>query len=80
MSGYDAGYYGYLWSKVFAADMFTRFEKEGLLNPEVGGAYRRWILERGGIQDPAQLIEGFLQRPANSEAFMRSLGIENSGD
>jgi Zn-dependent oligopeptidase len=30
--GYDAGYYGYLWSQVFADDMFTRFEHDGPLN------------------------------------------------
>lgn len=75
MGGYDAGYYGYLWSEVFAADMFTRFEKEGLLNPTVGMAYRKWILEKGGEENPDILIEGFLQRPSNSDAFLESIGI-----
>lgn len=75
MGGYDAGYYGYLWSKVYAQDMFTRFEREGLLNPSTGAAYRHNILEPGGTQEPLELITAFLGREPNSEAFLRSLGI-----
>ena len=34
--GYDAGYYGYLWSHVFGDDMYTQFEEHGPLNKEIG--------------------------------------------
>ncbi|MFM8316222.1 MAG: M3 family metallopeptidase, partial [Deltaproteobacteria bacterium] len=44
MGGYDSGYYGYMWSKVFAQDLFSRFETEGLLNSETGKDYVKWIL------------------------------------
>jgi len=35
MGGYDSGYYGYLWSEVYAEDMFTRFRDQGLLTPKL---------------------------------------------
>jgi len=75
MGGYDSGYYGYLWSEVYAQDMFTRFEKEGLLNTKTGADYRKWILEPGGEQDPAKLVHEFLGRDSNEKAFLKSLGL-----
>jgi thimet oligopeptidase len=76
LMGYDAGYYGYLWSKVMAQDMFTRFEKEGVLNPKTGMAYRHIVLEPGGLREPGELLQEFLGRPLNYDAFYRDIGIE----
>lgn len=73
--GYAAGYYGYMWSKVFAQDMFTRFAKEGLVNPKTGRDYRLSILEPGGTEDPKVLIRRFLGRNPNNEAFLDLIKI-----
>ncbi len=75
LMGYDAGYYGYLWSKIYAADMFTRFEKEGILNPETGKAYRQWILEKGSSEEEMDLLKGFLGREPNNEAFLKEIRL-----
>ena len=75
LGGYDAGYYGYLWSKVYGLDMFSRFIEEGVTNPEVGSRYRREILERGGTLDGDQLLRNFLGREPSNEAFLRHIGI-----
>ncbi len=74
--GYDAAYYGYLWSKVYGDDMYTAFEEGGILNPEVGMRYRQEIYERGGTRDGADLLRGFLGREPNNAAFLRDLGLE----
>jgi len=75
MGGYDAGYYGYLWSEVYAQDMFTQFENGKLLDPAVGMKYRKTILESGNMMDPMGLLKQFLGREPNQEAFFRKLGI-----
>lgn len=77
MGGYDAGYYGYLWSQVYAEDMFTVFQKEGLTSPVAGAKYRKYILERGNMEEPMELVTKFLGRKSNSKAFFKSLGIKN---
>lgn len=73
--GYDAGYYGYMWSEVYGDDMFSRFAREGVLDPAVGRAYRRSILERGGTRDAMEMIAEFLGRAPNQDAFLAKLGI-----
>lgn len=75
MGGYDAGYYGYLWSKVYAQDLFTRFEKNGVMSPVTGMAYRHDVLEPGGLREPDALLQTFLGRPLSYDAFYRSLGL-----
>lgn len=74
--GYDAAYYGYLWSKVYGDDMFTAFEEGGVLNPEVGMRYRHEIYEKGGTLDGIDLARNFLGREPNNKAFLRDLGLE----
>ncbi len=73
---YAAGYYSYAWAENYASDMFTRFEKEGLLNPKTGRDYRKWILEKGSSMDEMDLIKGFLGRKPNNKAFLRHIGIK----
>jgi thimet oligopeptidase len=73
--GYDAAYYGYLWSKVYGDDMFSAFEEAGVLAPEVGMRYRREIYEKGGTLDGKDLARNFLGRETNNQAFLRDLGL-----
>jgi thimet oligopeptidase len=75
MGGYDAGYYGYLWSRVYAQDMFSVFEKGGLENPLVGMRYRKDILERGALVEPQQLLHDFLGREVQYEPFYQYIGV-----
>jgi thimet oligopeptidase len=72
---YGAKYYGYLWSKVFALDLFEQIKKEGLLNPVVGKRYVEEVIGQGGSKDPNELLEAFLGRKPSQEAFLRDLGL-----
>jgi Zn-dependent oligopeptidase len=76
MGGYDAGYYGYLWSKVYAQDMHSVFKAHGLLNPEFGRRYRTEILEKGSSRDELDSLKAFLGRDPNEDAFMESIGLK----
>ncbi|MFA5140751.1 MAG: M3 family metallopeptidase [Elusimicrobiota bacterium] len=78
LMGYDAGYYGYLWAEVYAQDIFSRFEKEGLTNEKVGRDLRKWILEAGSSRPESEALRGFLGREPSDDAFMRSIGLSKA--
>jgi len=67
--------YGYTWSRVYAMDMFTEFDKNGLKDTETGKRYRELILANGSQRDIDAAVEEFLGRPMNNEAYIKSLGL-----
>lgn len=75
LTDYGARYYSYLWSKIFALDLFSYIKQFGLLNPEIGQRYVETILAKGGSKDPGQLLKDFLGREPNEEAFFEDLGL-----
>ena len=72
---YSASYYGYLWSEVYAADMFSVFENNGVMDAETGRRFRKMVLEKGGSENPMLLVENFLNRKPDNLAFLRKQGI-----
>ena len=71
-NGYDAAYYTYLWSSAISQDLLTRFDR-GLLDPVAITSYRQHILEPGRSRSADDLIQGFLGRPFNLDAWAKSV-------
>ena len=74
MAGYQAGYYGYIWSRVYAQDFFSTFQGH-LDDPSVGQRFRREVLAPGGSEEPDVLVQRFLGRPVDTRAFYQEMGL-----
>ncbi|KAH9986700.1 Metalloprotease [Russula vinacea] len=73
VGGYDAGYYGYTYSLVFAADMYATVFKSDPLDPARGDRYRKSILQPGGSREELDSLKEFLGRPPNPDAFVEEI-------
>ncbi|MES2848473.1 MAG: M3 family metallopeptidase [Bacteroidota bacterium] len=76
LNGYAANYYGYQWSKVYAQDMFSVFKKKGVMDKATGIRYRKTILENGSSIPEIKIVEQFLGRKSNTNAYLQSIGVK----
>jgi thimet oligopeptidase len=58
-----------MWSLVIAKDMFSQFDKSNLESPVVARRYRDNVLAPGGSKPASKLVESFLNRPFNFNAW-----------
>jgi thimet oligopeptidase len=61
-----------MWSEVLGLDMLSGFHGN-MLDPAEGKRYRKAILEMGGQRPPQELVETFLGRKPNADAFFAEI-------
>ena len=72
---YDAGYYSYIWARVFGDDMFSAFVAEGVMSSTVGSRYRAEVLEPSWSRPGRDRTRNFLGREPSERAFLEALGL-----
>lgn len=76
-SGYNSGYYGYLWAEVLDKDAFSIFEAspDGVWDLGLAKKFKETFLEKGGSEEPMTLYKSFAGREPDSRAMLRGRGL-----
>jgi thimet oligopeptidase len=82
LADYSSSFYTYHWDLLIVEDLFSQFDRENPLAPEIALRYRRTVLEPGGSVSANDLVRNFLGRSPNFTAFRKWLeeGLPVSAD
>ena len=75
MGGYDAGYYSYLRSETYAANIYYAVFAGDELNPKKGMMYRKKILEPGATKFGLDLLRDFLGCEPDDRYYLKDQGL-----
>ena len=72
--GYAAGYYGYKWAEVLAADGYSLFTENGIFDKATASKFRT-LLESGGKEHPMDLYVKFRGHKPQTKALIDQMGL-----
>ncbi len=72
--GYAAGYYGYKWAEVLAADGFSLFTENGIFDQGTAKKFRA-LLQAGGTEHPMDLYVKFRGHKPQTKALIDQMGL-----
>ncbi len=75
MGGYSAGYYAYLWSEVLDSNTVRWIEQNGGLDRATGERMKRYLLARGGTEDPMRLFEQLVGHKPDLKPYLERRGL-----
>ncbi len=73
LGSYAAGYYVYIYSKIYCDDFASLFKAKGMENKSLGARYRKEILEQGSLRDEDVSAKAFLGRKVSTKALIREI-------
>ena len=73
--GYAAGYYGYKWAEVLAADAFSLFKEKGIFDAPTAKSFRH-LLEQVGQRHPMDIYVEFRGHKPETKALVESMGLK----
>ena len=72
--GYAAGYYGYKWAEVLAADGYSLFTEKGIFDRATATKFRE-LLQAGGTEHPMDLYVKFRGHKPQTKALIDQMGL-----
>ena len=72
--GYAAGYYGYKWAEVLAADGYSLFTEKGIFDKATATKFRE-LLQAGGTEHPMDLYVKFRGHKPQTKALIDQMGL-----